>query len=55
MKNNQITKGTKVETLSGTATIIEVRKKSGTAKIKHDMPNGNGAEEWMMFGQLRIK
>lgn len=53
MKTNEIKIGDKIQTLSGTATVVEIHPAFGSAKIKHDRPAGNGQEEWMMPGQMR--
>jgi hypothetical protein len=45
MTKKDITIGTQIETISGTATVIEI-KENGMVKIKHNMPAG-GCEEWM--------
>lgn len=41
-----------MKTLSGTATVKEINQ-YGAALIKHNMPAGNGQEEWMSAITLR--
>jgi hypothetical protein len=53
MKTNEIKIGDKIQTLSGTATVVELHPTFGSVKIKHDRPAGNGQEEWMNPGQMR--
>ena len=51
---NKIEIGQKVKTISGIAQIVEICEEYGSVKIKHDMPNGNGLEEWYANHELKF-